>query len=68
MRKTTAMQLQSDQPRVATLLRDDMLRLMLESGCSSDTVRKWARGDEVRQATNGRLSKAARKLGLELKL
>ncbi len=40
----------------------DRARLRAETLCAEDTIRRWARGDSVRQASAERLLEAAHKL------
>ncbi len=45
-----------------------LLKLRLETDCSDETVRRWARGDtaNMRASTQRRLARAAAKLGIPL--
>lgn len=53
----------SNVPRVV-LTAVDRVRLRAETMCSEPTIRKWASGAPVTEATTMRLEKAARKLGI----
>lgn len=54
------------RPARLVVSREMVLRLCLETACDDGTVRKWARGDTVRGATDSRLTKACSKLGYQL--
>jgi hypothetical protein len=50
----------------ATLTPNLLLKLRLETDCSDETVRRWAKGDvtNMRHSTQRRLARAAMKLGI----
>ena len=52
--------------RAAALSTVDRLKLQIETGCSEKTIRKWIGGQPVRGATQLRLEKGCKKLGLEV--
>jgi len=41
-------------------------RLRAETLCDDGTIRRWARGERVQDATNVRLTRAAKALGIRL--
>ena len=46
------------------LKRAEKVRLMAETGCDLRTIRKWERGEPIKDASRTRLEKAARKLNI----
>jgi hypothetical protein len=46
------------------LTRLERVKLMAESGCDERTIRRWERNEPLTAASNERLKKAARKLGI----
>lgn len=48
------------------LSRNERLRLMLRTQCDERTVRKWERGETVRESARIRLETAARDLKLPM--
>lgn len=46
------------------LTRHERVRLMAVTGCDERTIRKWERGEDVKEATHVRLRDAARRLGI----
>jgi uncharacterized protein YifN (PemK superfamily) len=44
----------------------DRARLRAETQCDDATIRRWARGDRVQDASRVRLTRAARVLGIRL--
>lgn len=54
------------EPR-AKLSELDVARIMIATECARQTVRNWMAGKPVKGATNGRISRAAAKLGLEVR-
>jgi hypothetical protein len=46
------------------LTRNERVRLMAATGCDERTIRKWERGEEVKEATDVRLTTAAKRLGI----
>jgi hypothetical protein len=52
------------KPR-ATLTTHDVARIRAETMCDESTIRAWAKGALVRQATDVRIKRAAAKLGIQ---
>jgi hypothetical protein len=48
------------------LSAEERAKLRAESLCDESTIARWARGDEVREVTNIRLTRAARKLHIRV--
>jgi len=44
----------------------DRARLRAETQCDDSTIRRWARGDRVQDASRVRLTRAARVLGIRI--
>lgn len=55
---------QPKEPR-ATLTPRDVARLRAETMCKESTIRAWARGESVRDATDARITRAANRLGID---
>lgn len=48
------------------LAKRDRLRLQLETGCDERTIRKWERGEDIKDASRQRLEGAAGRLGIAI--
>lgn len=51
----------------AKLSELDVARVMIETECARQTVRRWMAGKSVKKATNGRICRAIAKMGLEVR-
>ena len=58
----------SDKPDTnahnGVLTRNERVRLMAATGCDERTIRRWERGEPVKEATRVRLVGAAKKLDI----
>lgn len=52
-------------PRAA-LSPSQRAQLRVETGCADKTIGAWARGEDVREATSNRLSRACVQLAIEV--
>ena len=46
------------------LTRQERIRLMADTSCDERTIRRWERGETVKDATRRRLEQAAKKHGI----
>jgi hypothetical protein len=53
-------------PRCKPLSAHNVARLQVETSCTATTIRKFQRGESIREATLRRLTKACGKLAIEL--
>ena len=47
-----------------SLKRSERVRLMADTGCDERTIRRWERGESVKDVTMTRLGRSAVKLGI----
>ncbi|MHB8531721.1 MAG: hypothetical protein ACYDC2_03270 [Solirubrobacteraceae bacterium] len=63
-KKRAKMQGTPSNAKKGILTRVERVRLMAETLCDERTIRRWERGEAVREPTRERLTKAARKLDI----